>query len=275
MNRKDYDTGALGITYQMSLDSFLKEDHHAALSQAPSYENALEHLRKMKKYRSWEKKRMIAKQALLIHADCIEAYLALGLYTEDIFETLTIYKEGMELATMNLGKDYFQQSLRDFYEVEEAKVFFHMKFSYACILYELGFMRKAQKQFQDMIALNPKDNLNVRYYLYATYLYFEEFEKFKELNARYPQLDTFRIYACFLFYYKKQQVVEARNLLASMKEQNLHLYEVLSFEKMNTFTVAKEASKGSMEEGAYCYAILQKVILTLEHLPDFLANKHK
>lgn len=275
MNKKEYDTASLGITYQMTLDSFLKESHHAPRSKEPNYEVALAHLKEMKKYRGWQKKQTIAQEALAICKDCIEAYLALGLYAKDVFETLKIYKEGMELATMNLGKEFFQQPILDFYELEETKTFFHMKFSYACALFETGYMRKAQVQFQEILSLNPKDVFCVRYYLYATYLYFEEFEKFKELYDRYPKQNTFTLYANFLYYYKRQYLMEAKALLKPMQEYNLFLYEVMSYERMNTLTIRKDYESGSSEEAAYCFAILGKVISTLEFLPSFLVKGKK
>lgn len=266
------DTLSLGITYQMSLDSFLKDSHHALRSKEPNYEEALQHLKEMKKCRSWNKKKIIAQQALLICEDCIEAYLALGLYTEDIFETLKIYKEGMELATINLGKEYFQQDIDDFYELSEAQVFFHMKFAYASALYEMGFMRKAQIQFKEILSLNPSDTLNVRYYAYALHLYFEEYEHFKALLDHYPKQDTFTLYANFLYYYKRQYLSEASALLQAMQEYNTDLYDVMSYAKMNTLTIRKNYEQGSSEEAAYCYAILKKVVLTLEYLPSFLLH---
>lgn len=273
MNKKEYDTASLGITYQMTLDSFLKESYHAPRSKEPTYEEALEHLKEMKKYRGWQKKQSIAEEALAICKDCIEAYLALGLYAKDVFETLKIYKEGMELATMNLGKEYFQQPILDFYELNDTKTFFHMKFSYACVLFEAGYMRKAQVQFQEILSLNPSDIFCVRYYLYASYLYFEEFEKFKELYERYPKQDTFTLYANFLYYYKRQYLMESKALLKPMLEYNVFLYEVMSYERMNTFTICKEYASGSSEEAAYCYAILGKVIASLEFLPSFLVKE--
>lgn len=273
MNKKEYDTASLGITYQMSLDSFLQDNHHASFSKSSNYEAALEKLKEMKQFRGWQKKKLIAHQALLICRDCIEAYLALGLYAEDIFETLKIYKEGMELATMNLGREYFQQPISDFYELEDAKVFFHMKFAYACALYETGYMRRSQAQFQDILSLNPSDTFGVRYYLYAGFLYFEEYEKFKQLYERYPKQDTFTLYANFLYYYKKQLLPEAKVLLHPMQEYNLVLYEVMSYERMNTSVIKKVFEPGSTEEAAYCYAILQKVTNGLEYLPTFLVKE--
>jgi len=274
MNKKEWDTASLGITYQMALDSFLQDSYHATFSKSDDYEEALQKLKEMKQFRGWQKKKLIAHQALMICRDCIEAYLAMGLYSDDIFETLKIYKEGMELATMNLGREYFQQPISDFYELADAKVFFHMKFAYACALYEVGYMRRAQAQFRDILSLNPSDAFAVRYYLYAGFLYFEEFEKFKQLYERYPKQDTFTLYANFLYYYKKQMLSEANVLLHPMQEYNNYLYEVMAYERMNTAVIKKKFMPGSSEEAAYCYAILQKVTNGLEYLPTFLV-KHK
>lgn len=273
MEKQTYSETALGITYQMTLDSFLDETHHASEGKKPDYEEALECLKEMKQFRGWQKKRQIANEALSICSDCIEAYMALGMYTEDVFETLAIYKKGLELATMNLGIDYFQQPITDFYEQKEAEAFFRMKVSYACALYELGFMRKAQLQYQEILSLNPSDVFAVRYYLFASYLYFEEFEKFRELMNRYPKEDTFSIYANFLYFYKRQLLSEAKALLPKMQKQNLYLYEILSYERMNIRTMRNEFEEGSNEEAAYCQAIFNKVTAALEYLPSFLVKE--
>ncbi len=273
MNKKEWDTASLGITYQMSLDAFLQDGYRGTSYQSQNYDLALNKLKEMKQYRGWQKKKMIAHEALMICRDCIEAYLALGLYSQDIFETLKIYKEGMELATMNLGRDYFRQPISDFYEMGETRVFFHMKFAYACALYEVGYMRRAQAQFQDILSLNPGDAFGARYYLYAGFLYFEEFEKFKQLYERYPKQDTFTLYANFLYYYKKQMLNESLVLIRPMQEYNIYLYEVMSYERMNTAVIKKRFLPGSSEEAAYCHAILQKVTNQLEYLPTFLEKE--
>ena len=272
MKKNEMNKTALGITYQMSLDAFLQESHHLALHKSHTYEIALDKLKELKQYRSWSRKREIAKEAISICEDCIEAYMSLGMYHEDIFETLRVYKEGMELATMNLGKDYFNQSIHDFYQVEETRMFFHMKFAYACALYEAGFMRKALMQFQEILSLNPSDVLTARYYVFALYLYFEELEKFQMLYERFSTLDTFTLYAYFLYQYKRQHVVEAHGLKKQMLQQNPYLYAFLSNERMNTYAIQKVREAGSEAEAAFAHAILYKVTETLTFLPSFLGK---
>lgn len=272
--KEQTDTYSLGITYQMSLDAFLQETHPIDTTKKDHYEEALDKLKELKQFRSWSKKRAIAKDALELCEDCIEAYLALGLYAEHIFDTLRIYKDALEQTTMTLGRDYFQQPIPDFYELGETRMFFHMKFAYACALYEAGYMRRAQTQFQEILAFNPSDVFHVRYYLFACDLYFEEFEKFKQLLERYPSEDTLTSYATFLYFYKKQLVEEAKSWLPILYGKNHYLYQILSYEVMNIGTSKEDFLPGSEQEAAYCHVILQKVTQSLEHLPSFLVKEH-
>ena len=177
----------IGMTFQMSLDAFLEESHVGYTKNEQSYQQALLNLEESKRVRSWQKKQQIAYEALDICEDCIEAYMMLGTYEEDHAVRIQRYKEGMELATMNLGKDFFLRKVDDFYSIEQAKPLFHIKFTYACALYEAGCMRKAKQQFQEILNLNPSDAFCAHHYLYALSLYFEEYESCKELLQKYDQ----------------------------------------------------------------------------------------
>ena len=65
-------------------------------------------------------------------------------------------------------------------------------------------------------------------------------------------------------------------LIHPMLEYNPYLYEIMTYERMNTGTIKKRCAPGSSEEAAYCIAILQKVTNGLEYLPNFLLReKHK
>jgi len=46
-NKKEWDTASLGVTYQMSLDAFLKDSYHASYSKSQAYEDALMKLKEM------------------------------------------------------------------------------------------------------------------------------------------------------------------------------------------------------------------------------------
>ena len=266
------DTLSIGVTFQMSLDSFLEDKHVIKSTNQEAYETALMKLEDLKRYRNPKRKCTIAKEAIHICSDCIEGYMALGLYTQDVYERMDIYKKGMELATMNLGKDFFMQQHHDLYELEEAKSLFHIKFAYACTLYEVGFMRKAQTQFQEILHLNPSDHFQVHHYLYALYLYFEELTQCKELLHKYDAQDTFHTYVKFLLFMKQGELKTAKKMIPLLKEKNRYLYDMMTYKSMNTTILQSHTHPGTAEEAGYIYRILIKIIHTLDYLHIFMTK---
>ena len=266
------DTFNIGITFQMTLDSFLEDKHVIKSSNQEAYEEALIKLEELKRYRNPNRKCSIAKEALQLCSDCIEGYMAWGLYTQDVYKRMDIYKEGMELATMNLGKDFFMQQQSDFYEREEARSLFHIKFAYACTLYEVGFMRKALQQFQEILHLNPSDHFQVHHYLYALYLYFEELSQCKVLLKKYDVADTFHTYVDFLLYMKQGELKSAKAMLPVLQEKNTYLFDLMTYKAMNTTTLQTHTDPGSMEEAGYIYRILIKVIHSFDYLHIFMSR---
>lgn len=101
------DTTDIGITFQMTLDAFLDETHPVKDTNQNTYRDALKKLEEANHCRSSQKKQTIAREALGICTDCIEAYLVLGINEQNMYRKLGMLKEGMELATMNLGRIFF------------------------------------------------------------------------------------------------------------------------------------------------------------------------
>lgn len=266
------DTTNIGLTFQMTLDSFLEEQHSGKNANQKTYEQALHKLEEVKLCRSPQKKVAIALEARDICPDCIESYMTIGMYTQDIYERMRILKKGMELATMNLGKDFFMKETYDFYECAEAKPLLHIKFAYACTLFDAGYMKKAAKQFKELINLNPADVFSGVHYLYAIHLYFEELESCRELLHKYHKNDTFHTYAQFLYFIKSEEIEEAKAMIPKLKLKNRYLYDLLTFEAMNTASVAEQVLPGSEEEAGYIYRILSKVLHSLEYLHIFIVK---
>lgn len=266
---KTTNTTSIGITFQMSLDTFLDELHPIKHTHKESYDVALKILEEMKNYRNPKTKMEIASNALSQCPHCIEAYIALGRYHQDVYKRMQIYKEGMELATMNLGKDFFLQPIQDFYLEEIAKPLFHIKYAYACTLYELGYMKKAKQQFQELLHVNPSDHFLVHHFLLALYLYFEELEKCRELLAQFEQ-DSFYVYAYFLLKMKLGDIEEARKMLPLLKQSNAYLFDILTYKSMNMATHVKYPLPGSAEEANYIFRILNKAIQSQEYLHIFM-----
>lgn len=266
------DTTNIGFTFQMSLDSFLDEQHPVKEMNQTAYDKALYKLEELKYCRSSQKKTKIAQEARTICADCIESYIAEGIYSQDIYDSMHVLKEGMELAVMNLGKDFFLRDVSDFYNCSEAKALLHIKFTYACTLFEAGYMRKAEKQFKELLNLHPSDVFLAHHYLYVIYLYFEELELFRDLLNKYQCDCTMDVYADFLYQIKRENLMKASAMIPQMKSKNKHLYDLITYEAMNTTTVQETISAGSEEEAGYIFRIIKKVLQTMEYLHIFIVN---
>lgn len=269
----DYDTTDIGITFQMSLDSFLEEAHPVKTSNQSAYKQALQKLEETKLCRSYNRKATIAKEALAICPDCIEAYMILGGSKTDIYERMDILKTGMELATMNLGKDFFLRDVHDFFALEEAKPLFHIKFAYATTLYEAGYMRKASKQFQEMLNLHPQDKFQARYYLFAILLYLEELEACRSLLDKVDTQDTFSCFVRFLYAIKRKQLSDAKQYIRLLKKENPYLFDMLTYTAMNTVNNSAVYEQGSIEEASHLYRIFSKVIQPMEYVHIFILKQ--
>ena len=258
----------LAMTFQMSLDCFGKENKKVANYDEAMLE-ALQCLESITKFRSYDKKQKIAKEALSICPECIEAYYAYGMYSKNCFMKMEILKKGMEKATLLLGKDFFMQSIEDFYECENARSYFQIKFAYALTLYENGYMRKALQQLKEIINLNPKDHFNAHHLLYALHLYFEDSIAIKELMNAYPKRDTMYVYVLFLNELKMANYDNAKAIIPLLKESNIHLFEIVSKKRMNTLS-SNGNTEGSEGEAAYIYQLLHRQLLLNEGIALFL-----
>lgn len=265
------DTLQLGITFQMSLDAFLEDELPTRQSDESLYEQALHILEEANGYRSQQKKSEIAKQAIQLCPDCIEAYQLYAMNSRDIYKRISILRRGTELATMNLGKEYFMRKIEDFYEEEAAKVLLTIKYHYAVSLYEAGCISKAVKQFQEILNLNPSDVYCARHYLCACMLYLEQIELCRGILQRYEE-DTYAIYVEFLLLVKDERIKEAISWIPKLKASNVHLYDLLTYHCINTTTCYEKPIAGTFEEASYCYKILSKILMAMEYLPQFLMD---
>lgn len=265
------DTLQLGLTFQMSLDSFLEDTHPVDDDKGTTYQQALLLCKEAGKYRSQKKKSELAKEAIELCADCIEAYELYAMNSRDIYKRITVLRHGMEQATMKLGKEYFLRKISDFYEYQEVKPLLRIKFLYALSLYEAGNITKALNQFHELLNLNPSDVFYARYYLSTCYLLLEQIEQARALIKHYPE-DTFFVYITLFALLKEERIHEAIIYLPKLKVYNQYLFDIISYQSINTAIYQANPQAGSIEEASYCYKILGKVTQTMEYLPQFLMN---
>ncbi|NBK97260.1 MAG: hypothetical protein EOM50_04480 [Erysipelotrichia bacterium] len=266
----------LAMTFQMSLDSFMKDNKTSTVNENDEkLQQALTHLEKINFFRSWDKKKEIALQALRMDSNCMEAYLVLGMYTKDHYAKLDILKRGMEKATIHLGKDFFLQDVKDFYVFEHAHSFFQIKFAYALSLFECGYMKKAMGQFKELLNLNPSDHFKAHEFLYVLYLYFEDLSLCKELMNKYQDRNTLYVYVLFLYEMKRQNYDNAKKIISLMKKSNAHLFAIITNRKMNMIIAVPNYEQGSEEEASYVFHMLSRLFMLQEGIASFIMQNEE
>lgn len=268
LQKNNYDP--IGVTFQMSLDHFLTQQEELNLNNSDDKQQAFAILDGMKQFRSNRKKCELAKQALAACPNCIEAYLALGMYSDDIFLSLSYFEEGARIAACELGKNFFLQDAHDFYKLPESEAFFTIKAAYAQTLFDIGYMKRAKEEYETILKLNPSDHFQVRYRLLSLYLLFEEPDHFRHIATLCDKDDPIVLYALALYDYKSADLERVAERLIEGEDQNPYIASILRRESRGRYVSGSDYARGSREEADYFDQIFHKAVSILDYLHIFM-----
>jgi tetratricopeptide (TPR) repeat protein len=113
----------------------------------------------------------LAKQALTISDDCVDAYVLLA---EESAKTLPeardLYATGVKVGERVLGKELFTEAVGHFWGMVETRPYMRARAGLANCLWLLGEHSEAIEHHQEMLRLNPGDNQGIRYQLLTEYM---------------------------------------------------------------------------------------------------------
>lgn len=222
----------LEMTYQLSLDHFLAEQQELEFDTVDEYQAALTKLEGIKRVRSCTHRYEIARSVVDQCPHCVEAQLAVGLYSTQLDERLHALLQASQLAAIRLGQDYFTKDMQDYYLNKETHLFFRSKTAYAVALFDAGFMRKARPHLETIKRLNPGDIFKVSHYLLSIYLVLEDKESGYRLLQELDEHDAFTCYTKVLYAYKDMEFEEARHWLKAAREVDGSIYQLLCKEPL-------------------------------------------
>jgi tetratricopeptide (TPR) repeat protein len=143
-------------------------------------------------YDAWDepspaKRVRMARKALKLYPDSADAWNILAeTEASSAEEALIYYQKGMEAGERDLGKAFIEENKGHFWGIVRTRPYMRAKFGYACTLHELGRLREAVRQYEQLLELNPNDNQGVRYQLIIAHLELGEYEAAdKLLNDTY------------------------------------------------------------------------------------------
>jgi len=167
----------------------------------------------------------LAKQALVISADCADAYALLAQHTRDLAEATQLNGRAVEAAMNALGPKAFEDAVGHFWGILETRPYMRARLALAQCLWEAGKRDEAVDHYREMLRLNPGDNQGIRYILTACLLDLGRDDDAAALIDEYKDDASAALaYASALIEFRKNGDSEdARMLLAEAKKTNPHV----------------------------------------------------
>ncbi len=205
-------------------------------------------------YQAWEtndknEEIKLARKALEISEDCVDAYVILGNYTEDTKKAGEIYKKGMQAGEKTLGKEYFKKNKGRFWGFTRTRPYMRAKLSYAQCLWLLKKREEAIEELFDMLLLNPNDNQGIRYLLLNWLITEGKDDKAWNLLKKYKENSTqWRYNRALLTFRKKGKCAISNMLLKRAIASNKYVAEILTGKRKIPKELPYGYSPGSIEE---------------------------
>lgn len=217
----------------------------------------------------------LAKQALEINPDNIDAENFITKFETNTIKKLDKYKETLDKEQANLEKEdiFNKENIGIFWGLMETRPYMRTKHSYMLTLMELGRYTEAIKQGEELLRLCKNDNQGIRYLMLGLYTVLEKFEECEKLYNNYTDDSTFMLFPLSVMYYKKGDYKKAKKILKEIQENNEYILEYLK-QKIK-FTKAKIDNiedKGTYSWGseAEAYFVVKDYKYLLETIPTFI-----
>lgn len=107
----------------------------------------------------------LARQALQLDPNCADAYVILAEQAGSSEARIAYYRQGVDAAERSLEAEVFEEDVGRFWEIFSTRPYMRARFGLAESLAGVGDLDEAIEHEQDLLRLNPNDNLGVRYAL--------------------------------------------------------------------------------------------------------------
>lgn len=211
------------------------------------------------------------EKALELDPCCAEACLEMAAISTSPESAMKWYARCMAAAEALLGEERMAELLEDFKQKPwlqlETHVWFKAKVSLAEKLFRNSYYGVAAGHFRDILALNPSDDLELRYYLLAALLGENNLAEAANFIRKSPNDVSAKWYYCraFLRFKEEGDTRRSRRALARAFNRNLWVpVYLLDMEEMPPddaaqFAASTQFKLGSRKEAADCVRCIGQV----------------
>ena len=157
----------------------------------------------------------LAKQALEINPENIDAECFIAEFEENQIKKLSKMEDIIEKATKILEKDnmFDKENIGHFWEMIETRPYMRARNRKLTILMDLGRYTDAIKECEEMLKLCESDNLGIRYTLIGLYCTLEKFEECEKLYKKFNEYSAFMLFPMAIMYFKKGDYKKSKKFL--------------------------------------------------------------
>lgn len=219
----------------------------------------------------------LAKKALEIYPDCLEAKLIL------VFENdshIIIFKELaaiIEEEKNRLKKEGFfsKNNIGNFYVIFETRPYITALYTLACLYASAGMINRAIEVSKEILRLNKSDNTGTRYLLMGLYAYKEEINNMNKLFGVYREECLFMLFPYLVYYFKQGNMAKALSYLDRIKKVNKNFVKYFKDEMDIEPNMPDIYSPGDMSEVEAVMEELEFLFLSTPGITELILNESK
>ena len=217
----------------------------------------------------------LAKKALEINPDNIDAENFITKFETNTIKKLQKYKETLDKEQVNLEKEdmFNEKNIGIFWGLMETRPYMRTKHCYMLTLMELGRYTEAIKQGEELLALCKSDNQGIRYLILGLYALLEKFDECEKIYNSYSDDSTFMLFPLSIMYYKKGDYKKSKKFLKKIQEENEYILDYLKqsikFTKTKIENIENEGTYSWGSE-AEAYFVVKDYKYILETVPTFV-----
>lgn len=213
----------------------------------------------------------LAKQALEVYPDNIDAECFIADYEENQIKKLAKIETIIEKAKIILEKDnmFDKENVGHFWGMIETRPYMRARNRKITILMDLGRYTEAIKECEEMLDLCESDNLGIRYTLIGLYCILERFAECEKLYKKFNEHSAFMLFPMAIMYFKKGDYKKSKKFLKDTQEVNPYIIQILKneIEILGNADEIEYYAYGSMEEASI---IVVDLLYLLSSVPSFV-----
>jgi tetratricopeptide (TPR) repeat protein len=184
---------------------------------------------KASEQQNFDKALVLIHEALNLDPDCIPAWDLLGQTEPHPLIALTFFEKGIAIGRKKFDEKFIKKHAGHFWQIHETRPFMKVLSYRGQTLHALGKIQECIAAFEEILHLNPMDNMSVREQLSICLIQVGAYQKYEKLQKEFEDdgsLSANLTHALYLFITKGQTPKADAQLKAALK-LNKHVAKLL------------------------------------------------